>query len=228
MRIIGWSLPNSQCKKARIATEYASNGSIEDILVCTCKGDIPLFWTHENISCIIIGFVIGMKYLHSKDIIHGDLKPGNLLLDSNFRVQICDFGRNVFEDCGATTESDTAVYISPESLEDNPPTKKVDVFAFGLILYEILIGESVFPKDANLARIYKLHRTETRPEIPKWISRPISELIESCWSSNPSSRPTFDEIYDQLEANRFNFFDDVRSEVVLEFISSIVSWECQT
>jgi serine/threonine protein kinase len=177
---------------------------------------------------MIVGLVIGMKYLHSKNIIHRDLKPGNLLIDSNYRLRICDFGTAVFEDCGTTTAIGTVAYISSESLGDAPPTKKGDVFAFGLILYEILTGESVFPKDANAARIYGLHTTETRPEIPKRISRSICELIESCWSSNPASRPTFDEIYDKLEARRFVFFDDLLPEVMTECISEIIAYQSET
>jgi serine/threonine protein kinase len=172
---------------------------------------------------MIVGLLIGMKYLHSKNIIHRDLKPGNLLIDSNYRLRICDFGTAVFEDCGTTTAIGTIAYISPETFRDAPPTKKVDVFAFGLIIYEILTGKSVFPKGANIAQIYGLHMTKTRPEIPKWISKAISELIESCWSSNPDSRPTFDEIYDKLETHRFVFFDDVPPNVVLQFISDVTA-----
>jgi hypothetical protein len=228
VKIVGWSLPNEECKKSRIAMEYVSNGSLESVLSRVSRNDIPTFWTHENITCMIVGLVLGMKYLHSKNIIHRDLKPGNLLLDCDNRLRICDFGTAIFEDCGTTTGIGTLAYISPESLGDAPPTKKADVFAFGLILYEILFGESVFPKDANAARIYKLHKTETRPEIPEWISTPISELIKSCWSLNPELRPTFDDIYDQLERLRFAFFDDVLPEVVVEYILELVARQSHT
>jgi serine/threonine protein kinase len=221
IKIVGLSLPSrSLCKKVRIVMEYASNGSVEDALIDVKRGDIPEFWTHSNVSCIIVGIVLGMKYLHSKDIIHRDLKPGNLLLDSNFRVRICDFGTAVYSDC-STTITGTPIYMSPESFDDPHPTKKFDVFAFGLILFELLCNESVFPKDSQMLVVYKLHKKGVRPQIPEWISAPISELIESCWSVNPESRPSFDEIYDKLAKVRFRFFDDVHPEVVEEYISKI-------
>jgi serine/threonine protein kinase len=79
--IVGYSLPSSECEEVRMALEFASNGSIADALARCKKGDIPSFWTHENISCVIVGLVLGMKYLQSRDVIHRDLKPANLLLD---------------------------------------------------------------------------------------------------------------------------------------------------
>jgi serine/threonine protein kinase len=201
--------------------EFASNGSLEDVLSRIKKGDTPIFWTHETISCIIVGLVLGMNYLHSKDIIHRDLKPGNILLDENYRVRICDFGTAVFEDCGTTTAVCTLAYVAPETLEEAPPTKKVDVFAFGLILYELLVGASVFPKDGNMIRINNLHKKGFRPEIPRSVSPPIRKVIESCWYVNPVSRPTFEEIYTSLEDVWFVFFVDVPPKVVNDYVSEI-------
>jgi serine/threonine protein kinase len=201
--------------------EYASNGSLEDVLCRIKKGDPPRFWTHETISCVIVGVVLGMKYLHSKDIIHRDLKPGNILLDDKHRVRICDFGTAVFEDCGTTTAVCTFAYVAPETLEEAPPTKKVDVFGFGLIVYELLVGESVLPKDGNIIRISNLHKNGFRPEIPRSVSPPIRKLIESCWCVNPESRPTFDEIYRILEDAWFPFFNDVLPKVVNDYVWEI-------
>jgi serine/threonine protein kinase len=221
IKIVGWSLPNSECKKARIATEFASNGSLEDAFVRIRKGDIPSFWTHENLSCIIIGLVLGMKYLHSRDVIHRDLKPANLLLDEKYRVRICDFGTAVFADCGTTQTIGTLGYVAPESLEDALPTKKVDVFAFGLILYELLVGQSVFPKDANAVRLAKLHMNEHRAEIPGSISSAVADLMRACWSTDPDLRPTFEEIYAKLKGTWFPFFDDVPPKVIKDYVSEI-------
>jgi serine/threonine protein kinase len=164
-----------------------------------------------------------MKHLHSKDIIHRDLKPGNLLLDGRFRVRICDFDTARNESCetAAADTLGTLMYVAPEILDGENPTKKVDVFAFGLILYELFVGKSVFPSDAAPARIVKLHFDNFRPEIPNDINRPIRRIIERCWSQDPNSRPSFDEIYDLLEDASFVFFGDVSPSFVTRFISEV-------
>jgi serine/threonine protein kinase len=67
IKILGLSLPSSECEEARVVTMFASNGSLEDALVSVKNVDVPSFWTHENISCMIIGLVHFMKYLHSRN-----------------------------------------------------------------------------------------------------------------------------------------------------------------
>jgi serine/threonine protein kinase len=166
-----------------------------------------------------------MKYLHSLDIIHRDLKPGNILIDENIHVRICDFGTAVFEDCGTTTSVGTFNYISPETLEDAPPTKKVDVFAFGMILFELLVGESVFPKNTSVFGITKLHGQGFRPEIPSFVSPPIANLIKSCWAVDPEKRPSFEEIFERLEQSWFPFFEDVPAKVIRDYVLEVRNQE---
>jgi serine/threonine protein kinase len=204
--------------------EYACNGSLADALKKVKEGNPPEFWTHENISKIIVGIVLGMKHLHSKDFIHRDLKPGNLLLDEEFRVRICDFGTSRIEDCGTITTTEaflTLTYAAPEAFEGEKPTKKVDVFAFGLILYELLVGESVFPLDAKGPRILRLHDSNFRPEIPSYVNPRIQRIIGRCWSKDAKNRPNFDEIYGLLQDSSFGFFGDVSPSVVRRFISEV-------
>jgi serine/threonine protein kinase len=104
---------------------------------------------------MIVGIILGMRYLHSQSIIHRDLKPENILLDRLSRIRIGDFGlaredSYFFSKPGAGTP----LYMAPEIiLLGQPPTTKVDVFAFGLILYEILVGRAVFPKSLPPAEI---------------------------------------------------------------------------
>jgi serine/threonine protein kinase len=229
VRIAGWSLPNEECRKARIATEFMINGSVEDALVRVKKGDIPRFWTHTNITKMMIGVVLGMKYLHSRNIIHRDLKPGNLLIDENGQIRIADFGTAKLEDCGTTTDViGTLAYMAPEALDGSGPTKKFDVFAFGLIIYEILVGESVFPKTGSALQIAGMHVKGIRPDIPKGIHGSVGKLIQQCWSNNPEDRPTFDKIFDKLERDWFPFFKDVDHAACEAFIASVRSEESRT
>jgi serine/threonine-protein kinase len=220
IKVVDWSLPKQKGEQAFIALEYASNGSIADVLDRIKKGDTPSFWTYGNISNMTVGLVSGMKYLHSRNIIHRDLKPGNLLIDENFQLRICDFGFAFFEQCGTSSQAGTFAYMAPESGERTAVTRKVDVFAFGLILYELLIGESVFPKRGSIAEINKLHKDGWRPEIPNWVNKSITEVITRCWSVNPSSRPDFDEIYDIFTSADFILFDNFPPENICRYDKS--------
>jgi serine/threonine protein kinase len=226
LRIVGWSLPGREYRLARIATEFIKNGSVERALGCVRQGEPPAFWTHTNISIILAGLVLGLRYIHSKDIIHQSIKPSNLLIDDNIRVRIADFASARFEDCGtiSTGVSGSYVYSTPEALEDVEeryvPTKNGDVFSFGLVLYEILVGESAFPK-GNAMRIVKLHSEGWRPAIPAWIHPIVRTLIEQCWSKKPHERPSFDEIYAVLSSHSFPFYADVPNDVVKKYIAGI-------
>jgi serine/threonine protein kinase len=195
-----WGLPNEVCRQPRVVTEYITNGSVGDALMEVKEGRPPIFWSHDNIAVMIAGIVLGMKYLHSKNILHRDLKPGNLLIDRRNRIRICDFGRAMIENCFRTgrpaSSIGSAAYLSPESWEGVKATKKVDVFAFGLIVYEILTGECVFGKDLKEEEIRE--RKKYRPEIPGSVPIGVAKLIRECWSDYPDRRPTFDKIYEEL------------------------------
>jgi serine/threonine protein kinase len=225
----GWSLPNKECEKARIATEFMSSGSLESVLSRVKKGEIPRFWTHTNITVMMIGLVLGMKYLHSHNIIHGDLKPGNLLIDDRGRIRIADFGTAKLEDCGTVSTAiiGTLAYMPCELLARGIPTKKIDVFAFGLIVYEVLVGESVFPKNGNPVEIAAMHLQNIRPAIPKEIHPVIATLIQKCWSKDPEERPTFDEIFRTLEEYWFPFFRDSDYSKCEAFISEVSEEEAR-
>jgi serine/threonine protein kinase len=227
LRIIGWGLPTTECRKARIATEYMKNGSISDVLSLVKNGETPSYWSHTNITIVIVGIVLGIQYLHSKNFIHRDLKPSNIFIDSECRIRIGDFGTTRMEDCGSSTTSTlgTTPYVAPEVLDRAAPTKKVDVFAFGLTVYEILKGEGVFPKDITPMQLCRLYSKGFRPEIPPTIHRSVKKLIERCWNDDPDKRPSFDEIYEKLAANWFPFYKDTDMAAVERFIAEVKAQE---
>jgi serine/threonine protein kinase len=219
--VAGWSLPNKSCSDIRIATEYLSRGSLEDVLELVDLGNPPGFWTHGNISGIIVGLIVGMRALHAQNRVHGDLKPSNLLLDDNHRVRISDFGNLAIGSCGASSSPDrgTKRYIAPEVLAGGAFTEKSDIFAFGLILYELLAGKKV-SEDEEHSEVSGVGR-ESLPKIPSFVARPIAKLIERCWSDDPEKRPSFNEMYEYLEDIWFPFFKDVLPEVIEGFISEL-------
>jgi serine/threonine protein kinase len=224
LRIVGWSLPNMECDKARVATELMRNGSLERVLNLVNRGDVPAFWNHRNVAIMIIGLVLGLKYLHSAGIIHRDLKPGNLLLDDGWRLHIADFGIARSEEWARSTDaSGTAPYLPPEVLKGNAPTKKADIFAFGLIVYELLTGTSAFPKNMTAYEVVAWHNKGIRPEIPNDVDRSIANVIEQCWSKEPELRPTIDEVLVAFQDLRFAFFPDVDCVACEQFVSDVMA-----
>ncbi|KAK9273562.1 hypothetical protein L1049_018372 [Liquidambar formosana] len=131
--------------------EYLPNGSLEDRLCCKDNSP-PLSWqTRIRIAAELCSVLI---FLHSNDpnsIVHGDLKPANILLDANFISKLSDFGicRIISDDeysssnmtvCHRTDPKGTFVYMDPEFLQTGELTTKSDVYSFGIILLRLLTG----------------------------------------------------------------------------------------
>jgi len=103
---------------------------------------------------ILLGVASGMNYLHSlkpMSIIHRDLKPGNILLDKQLNGKVCDFGLSKMVNVQATLQSmtmnlGTLLYMAPEILGDSGHaySTKVDVFSFGIIMYELFFEETPY------------------------------------------------------------------------------------
>lgn len=133
-----------------IVYEYLSGGSLEDRL--NCKDNTPpLSWQNRiRIAAELCSVLI---FLHSCGIVHGDLKPANLLLDKNLVSKLSDFGicrvlsQNEFSSnntslCCRTDPKGTFVYMDPEFLSTGELTSKSDTYSFGIILLRLLTGRS--------------------------------------------------------------------------------------
>jgi DNA-binding beta-propeller fold protein YncE len=108
---------------------------------------------------------------HSRGLVHRDVKPSNVLLDSSGHVYLADFGlTRTLDDEGSGTGDDRAVgtpaYLAPEQLEGRPADGRADVYSLGCVLYECLTGEAVFPRDSRLAVAWA-HLEEEPPRASK-------------------------------------------------------------
>jgi abelson tyrosine-protein kinase 1/abelson tyrosine-protein kinase 2 len=112
LRIVGWAPPIGR-EPAQIRTEIAENGSLKDILEkVRCETRFP-FWNPTGKAILICGIALGMRFVHSKGIIHGDLKPSNILLNDRGEPLMSDFGSSRFESNDYTlTQTDGTVYAS--------------------------------------------------------------------------------------------------------------------
>lgn len=153
-----------------------------------------------------LGFVLdiarGMSFLHGRDppVLHRDLKSPNLLVtnrEGRKGVAITDFGLSRFIvdlDTTLTEGMGTIVWMAPELLKSEPYDERVDVYSFGIVLWEILTRERPFG-DMNKFLIASNVIEGHRPTIPPHMRMLESvELMSRCWASNPMDRPTFDDI----------------------------------
>jgi serine/threonine protein kinase len=105
-------------------------------------------------------------------------------------------------------------YLAPECY-DNRYSQMSDVFSFGLILYELLTGQSAFPKELTLNQImFKVAMKHKLLDIPRFVLPSTRELITDCLSEEPGDRPSFDEIVDLLKEMKLKVMRNVNSSML--------------
>ena len=209
-----------------VFTDYVSGGSLSDVISMSSSSRDSVSWFDSTARVIIVaGIVHGMRYVHSRGIIHRDLKPSNVLLDERHHPQLCDFGssRSISGDSTLTQAPQvTLYYAAPEFADDGVDSydTKVDVYSFGIMLYEIVTGQLAL-RHLNQYQVLGFIVRGKRPEIPSNVLPFTRSLIERCWSGDPSERPSFAEIYSELAEQHFRLFEDVDSGVVASYARSL-------
>lgn len=139
----------------------------------------------------------GLAAAHSRGIVHGDLKPSNIMLDRNGRAKILDFSlanRQGCSDSEATRTSGCEVniggtpgYMSPEQVDGAPATTRSDIFSFGLILYELLTGKQAL-SGRNALQLLNHTRSIQPEKLAGQLEEPFSRLVPRMLEPNPEKR----------------------------------------
>jgi serine/threonine protein kinase len=139
-----------------------------------------------------------MQFLHSRSIIHRDLKSLNVLFDADGRMHICDFGcsrKAGDEDALMTQNVGTPHWMAPELMNSNSGhNSKMDVYAYGLVPWKIVSLQVSFAGLEPTQIHIQVSVNDIRPVIPEHVNAPLRDLIQQCLDRNPDVRPTFDEI----------------------------------
>lgn len=141
-----------------VVTEYLSEGSFRAYLHKLEKKTISL----QKLIAFALDMAHGMEYIHSQGVIHRDLKPENILINGDFRLKIADFGIACEDGSCDLLADDPGTYrwMAPEMIKRKSYGRKVDVYSFGLILWEMLTGtlpyEDMTPIQAAFAVVNKV------------------------------------------------------------------------
>ena len=137
-------------------------------------------FTNTERQIILVGIARGMKYLHAHNIIHRDLKPGNILLNKDYYPFITDFGMSkICEFCHSQSQSlhaGTMQYDAPEIIKAEKYNEKVDVYAFGILMFEVVTQRVPY---SNINNQYELMNKVQNGYRPDFRDIKINENIKN-------------------------------------------------
>ncbi len=174
---------------AYLVMRYLRGGSLRDALQ---DGPFDL----ESTARLLDQVGSALALSHRNDVIHRDLKPGNILLDEEGNAYLADFGiaKDMSDLTSHVTQPDAVVgsldYLSPEQARSEPITPRTDIYSLGMVLYETLTGQHPFHDSTPVDRLYK-HINDPLPLITtldKEICDTANEIIQKATAKNPEHR----------------------------------------
>lgn len=170
--------------------EYCENGDL--LSYATEHG----FNNEFERSKILKGFLEAVKYLHRRGISHGDIKPENILIDSNFNAKLTDFGycRTTLI-AGDESKSGTLYYAAPELFASGEfDTRKTDIWSIGITLY--CLSEGRFPYKNGKPKFVIGQISSGKLCFSSTITEKLKKLVQKCTNLKPENRPSVEEIMD--------------------------------
>ena len=147
----------------------------------------------------------GLAAAHDRGVVHRDLKPGNVMIDGRGYARIADFGLAAALDPGTASTGEggaspggapaalagTPAYMAPEQFDGRPATIASDIYALGLVLYEIFTGKRAFTADSvgGLAALHRSHTPTSMTTLVGELDPAVERVIARCLEKDPTSRP---------------------------------------
>lgn len=208
------------CKKPPvycIITEYMSQGTLRMYL----NKKEPYSLSTETVLRLALDISRGMEYLHSQGVVHRDLKSNNLLLNDEMRVKVADFGTSCLETQTQESKGNMGTYrwMAPEMVKEKPYTRKVDVYSFGIVLWELTTALLPFQGMTPVQAAFAVAEKNERPPLPASCQPALAHLIKRCWAAEASKRPDFTKIVAALE----KYDECVREGLPLTLHSGLIS-----
>ncbi|CAG8641120.1 18223_t:CDS:2, partial [Acaulospora morrowiae] len=182
-----------------LVTQFSRNGSLRTQL----SMGKPTPWS-LRIS-VLHQAALYLNLLHKSPLVHGNLHPGNILIDDLFTY---------IDDPASLIPSETGTlfgvwqYVAPEILQGSPKSKESDIYAFGIVMWELAMWKMPF---AEYAKEYNINIGRKiidgwRPPIDYIIPKRYSRLMQKCWYTNPEKRPSAKQLVDEVGSWDFTLF----------------------
>ena len=187
-----------------VFSEWCSGGSLTDYI---SDGERK---TSNDILCVAAQIIFGLKYLHSQNVIHKDIKPANILFTGDGIAKITDFGSAVSSD-----EAPTLKYCSPEQYEyysnpllcQYPITEKTDIYSWAVTVLEFATGKAEWETGPLAAKYFFEHETLLKETIPET----LYDFMAEAFDSNPENRPSANTVAETFSITYKKLFrDDIR------------------
>jgi len=175
-----------------LITEYVEHGDLFDLLIF---GGQPINWKVK--TKIALQVAQAVYYLHSRKIIHRDLKSQNVLIGENMKIKLCDLGlATLLENTKRMTVCGTNEWMAPEILMEDNYGDKADVFSFGIVLTELITCQP--PKKRDIQKMLAFDVEGFMSELPSGCPSEFAQLVVDCCKFKPGERPAFKDIVARL------------------------------
>lgn len=184
--------------KPFIVMEYLKGEDLRDAIRGSRLGSI-----NDRLR-IAVHIADALQYVHARAIVHRDIKPENIHIDPNGRVKLMDFGIAKTPDLSLTRTGmamGTPYYMSPEQISGNPTSHLVDIYAYGLLLYELLTGVRGVRGETMEQVFFQILNQTVEVEAMEKAGVPpaVRDLVLRCTAKKPEDRPaSFQAIADEL------------------------------
>ncbi|XP_074515628.1 mitogen-activated protein kinase kinase kinase 13 [Sebastes fasciatus] len=178
-----------------IIMEYCAQGQLYEVLRAGRKV------TPRMLVDWASGIASGMNYLHLHKIIHRDLKSPNVLVTHNDNVKISDFGtsKELSDKSTKMSFAGTVAWMAPEVIRNEPVSEKVDIWSFGVVLWELLTGEIPYKDVDSSAIIWGVGSNSLHLPVPSTCPDGFKILMKQTWQGKPRNRPSFRQILLHLD-----------------------------
>ena len=201
IKLIGFTVEPPYC----IVTQFAKGGCLADYLY----PGMPKYNTIKptNKTSIAMSLAYSLSKMQRMNIMHRDIKPANVLLNEKKTPYLCDFGiaRIVDTENFMSKRSGTLIYMAPEVFNTREYTSSIDVYSFGIMLYEMSEMKHAYNGYTKELLFQTLTEGVDRPPFSKKTDPKLKELICACWEKNPQKRPTFHQIYMKFASGSVGF-----------------------